>query len=1123
MHNGNSLRFLAVLLLLLTFPATGFAQTISQSLFSLNKHRPQPDQNMIPLEKLIKKIESSQHIVFLYKTGWLKDKYVPAGILEQDSLEFKLRAILQQEGLTYSKITARSYAIRPQTAGGNTSEEPMQAEIITGTVTDAESRETLPGVNILVKGTSTGASTDQNGNFELTVSSLQDTLVVSFIGYQRREVPVSGRTEIDIQMIPEAVSGEELVVIGYGTAREKDITGAVSSVDAEDLKDESPSSIQDILRSNIPGLNVGFSTSAKGGGSLRVRGSNSLSAATDPLIVLDGSIYPGQLSDINPNDVETIDVLKDASSAAVYGANAASGVVLITTTKGGAEGTTVRINSNIGIAAMSTDEPVYGPGEFVSWRTDVMRSIHAGGYEPYQFSDPRELPSDISVDEWLSYDGSSGDPVSVWLRRLNMQPIEIENYKAGKTVNWYDMVFQDGVRQNHNISLSGSKDELQYFWSLGYLNNEGIVVGDEFTTIRSRLNLEGEVNDFLTVGINAQFADRDESAISVDWGQITNLSPYGSALNENGEYKWRPNEEASGGNHPFYDRSHRDRLSRERNLHAILFGEIELPFGFSFRSNFTPRYFFIENYNHQSATHEEWGADGGLASRSQATGYHWQVDNILTWEQNFNDIHNFNVTLLANAEKYQRWDNNMNNEGFDPNDNLGYHNIGGGINPTIGSNDQYSTSDALMGRILYTFNDRYTLNTSIRRDGYSAFGENNRRAVFPSAAVGWLFSEEEFVDADWLDYGKIRFSWGSSGNKNIGRYSALSDLTTGKYFYQRPDGELYMVNQLYVNRMSNPNLQWERTTSLNLGIDYSLFNRIDGALEIYEMTTTDLLVERSLPDILGFNWVYDNLGEIKNRGLEFTINSINIQSKDLTWRSNINLQLNRNEIISLYGDLDENGNELDDIENEWFIGRSVHAVWDYSTNGIWQTDEAEQAAEYGQKPGDYKVVDVNNDGQFTNADKRFLGHSEPRFRWSLQNEVHFKNFAFSFTVYSYWGHMNSFNQLQNRGGFMDRGNSYKLPYWTEENPGNQWARLYSNLGGAGNLNTYVDKSFIRLDNISLAYTVPRHVLETFNIQNLRLYTNIRNAAFFAPDWEFWDPENSGPTPRYFNVGIDLTL
>src|SRR5699024_6107138 len=204
--------------------------------------------------------------------------------------------------------------------------------------------------------------------------------------------------------------------------------------------------------------------------------------------------------------------------------------------------------------------------------------------------------------------------------------------------------------------------------------------------------------------------------------------------------------------------------------------------------------------------------------------------------------------------------------------NLGYHNIGGGINPTIGSNDQYSTSDALMGRILYTFNDRYTLNTSIRRDGYSAFGENNRRAVFPSAAVGWLFSEEEFVDADWLDYGKIRFSWGSSGNKNIGRYSALSDLTTGKYFYQRPDGELYMVNQLYVNRMSNPNLQWERTTSLNLGIDYSLFNRIDGALEIYEITITDLLVERSLYDILGFKCDYVYFGEFKIRYHTFTIN-----------------------------------------------------------------------------------------------------------------------------------------------------------------------------------------------------------------------------------------------------------
>src|SRR5699024_4379261 len=536
---------------------------------------------------------------------------------------------------------------------------------------------------------------------------------------------------------------------------------------------------------------------------------------------------------------------------------------------------------------------------------------------------------------------------------LNLQPIEIENYKKNKPVDWYDMVFQNGLRQNQNISLSGGRDKFSYYWSLGYVSNEGIVVGDEFNTVRTRLNLEGDVNNYFKVGINAMFTDRDESAIPVAWGEITALSPYGSSLNKNGEYKWKPNEEESGGRHPFYDRYYTDNVSKERSLHAVIFGELDLPYGFNIRTNFTPRYFFIQNFTHQSSKHEGWQMDGGYASRGQATGFHWQIDNILSWEHNFNDIHDFDVTFLINAEKYQRWDDAMNNEGFDPNDDLGFHNISSGDNPQISSTDVVSTSDALMGRVLYSLYDRYTVNLTIRRDGYSAFGKNNRRAIFPSAAIGWVFTEEDFVNQNWLDYGKLRFSWGSSGNKNIGRYAALSDLNTGKYFYENTDGELYHVNQLYVNRMSNPNLKWERTTSFNLGIDYSLFGRIDGSIEVYEENTNNLLVRRSLPTIIGFDYVLDNLGEVRNRGVELNIHSINISNKSLTWESTFNFQLNRNRIVHLYGDLDEHGNELNDIDNEWFIGHSLNSIWDYKTDGIWQMGEKEKAAEYGVWTGDY--------------------------------------------------------------------------------------------------------------------------------------------------------------------------
>jgi len=1001
-----------------------------------------------------------------------------------------------------------------------------QAEDITvsGIVTD-ESGEGIPGVTVFIAGTGTGTVTDIDGSYSLSVPEGAE-LTYSYVGFISQTIAVGNQSEINITLLMDTASLEEVVVIGYGTARKRDLTGAVSSVTATRLENENPNSVQDVLRGNIAGLNVGLSTSAKGGGSLEVRGRTSLNAGSSPLIVLDGAIYYGQLADINPNDIESIDVLKDASSAAVFGAKAANGVVLVNTKKGALGKPQVKINTNWGVATMAKDEPVYGPQGFLSWREDVMESINAGGFEPYRFSNPNTLPSDIPLETWLDYDGSDGDPETVWLQRLNMQPLEIANYKAGESTNWYNMMFQNGLRQDHTVSLSGRSEDFQYYWSMGYLDNEGLVVGDKFTTIRSRFNIEGNVNEWLTVGMNTQFADRDESQIPVAWGNMVNLSPWGEPFLEDGvSLRFRPNEEVSGGRHPYYTPSFTDRLQKETTINSTLYASIELPFGIKFRSNFTPRYEFYERYNHEMAAHQDFENMGGRASRRQRKVYYWQVDNILSWNKNFNNIHNFDLTLLANAEKFQSWDNSMQNVGFEPHDRLGYHNIGAGINPIISSNDQQHTADALMGRLIYTLSDKYITTISVRRDGYSAFGQSNPRATFTSAAFGWVFTDEDFINIPWLDYGKLRTSWGVNGNRDIGRYAALSNLQTGKYFYQRPSGELYFVSQLYVNTMQNSNLRWEKTTSTNVGLDFSLFNSIlDGTIEVYDMSTTDLLVERSLPDILGFNFVYDNLGEVRNRGIEVSLNSLLVNRSNVTWRTSLNFQMNRNRIVSLYGDLDEDGNELDDIGNRWFIDRAIDAVWNYKTDGIWQTPEADEAADYGVKPGDFKIEDVNDDGLYTNADRQFLGFSQPRSRWSLRNEFKvWKNFDVSFMMYAYLGHIGTFNQRKNRQGFLDRSNSYILPYWTEENPSNEWARLYSSEGGAGGFNVYQSRSFVRLENISMAYTVPQTILERAKIQNLRLYMNVRNVGFYAPEMNFWDPESGGPTPRIFTLGLDLTL
>lgn len=1012
----------------------------------------------------------------------------------------------------------------------------QQSITVSGTVVSQGDNAPLSGVAVKEKGTTNGVSTDDKGHFVLRNVKPKATLTFSFIGFSTQEKAAQAQTPLNVALLADIANLDEVVVVGYGTTRKRDLTGAVSQVNAEKIQNEAPGQLSDVLRGNVAGVNVGYNRSAKGGGSLQVRGRTSFNASTSPLIVLDGAIYYGAWEDINPNDIETVDVLKDASSAAVFGAKSATGVVIVTTKKGKDGKPVINYNANIGLATMAVNERVHDASSFTSWRTDVFKSINPNA-QAYRFDDPRTLPADISVDTWMGYDGSAGDPVRTWLRRLNMQPIEIDNYMAGKSVDWYDEVFQKGLRQDHNISVSGRNKDVGYYLGAGYLNNEGIIKDDQFKTLRTRANIEANITSFLSVGMNTQFTSRNESAIAYSWGEITSLSPWGSKYDESGNLIWRPNAENSGGVNPGYDASHTDRLQRITTLNSTVFAKVNLPFGITFQTNFTPQLELYERYNHERSTHESWAAFGGRASRQQRETYYWQLDNILKWNKTFQDVHRFDVTLLANAEKYQRWNNTMTNDNFAPNDDLGYHGIGSGINPIVSSNDQYSTGDALMARLFYSYKDRYMFTGTYRRDGYSAFGQSNPRANFSSAALGWVFSEEPFFKSNWFNYGKLRASWGTNGNRDMGgdepMYVALANLTTGKYLYVQPDGTVIQVNQLWVNRLGNPNLRWERNRSVNLGLDFALFNnRLDGSLEVYQMNSSDLLVQRSLPTVTGFDWVMDNLGEVRNRGLEITLNSNNMQRENFSWRTSATFQLNRNSIQHVYRNLDANGRELDDVQNKWFIGHAIDAIWDWKALGVYQLGEEEAAARYGLRPGDYKLEDVNNDGLFTNADKQFLGYTEPRFRWSLRNDFQlYKNFSFSFMMYSLWGHQEPFNQLKSRNGFPDRQNSYQFPYWTPENQSNEWARINSNEGSATGFNVYRKRSFIRLDNVSLAYNLPKDVISKYKIQNLRLYVNIRNAAMYAPDWKIWDPEwndsntdeGPGPTPRYFTFGIDLTI
>ena len=1027
----------------------------------------------------------------------------------------------------------------------------QQIITISGMVTD-EMGYPLPGVTVAIKGLLQGTATDVKGVYSLQVPHENISLVFSYIGYVTQEIIVGTQRNINISMNESTKQIEEVVVIGYGTARKRDLTGAIVQVNAAITENERPQQVQDILRGRVPGLNIGYSTSAKGDGSMIVRGVKSIredsgdqASANTPLIVLDGVIYPGALADINPNDIETLDILKDASSAAVYGAKAASGVIAITTKRGKAGKPIINVNSSVGVSTMSTYPGVYGPYEFLDWRREVFRSTNRYGSQAdklYIFDNPKNLASGVTMDMWL--DGQTGDAEEIWLRRLAMRPIELNNYRDGRYVDWYDVAFRNGFRQDHNVSLSGRKDDVSYFWSLGYNKNEGLRVGDDYSVYRSRLNVDAKIANFLTVGANTSFSFRDESGVPAAAGEVANATPWGSYYADDGvSIRYSPVDDSAGSaTHPLHEWAYTDRYRVYTNLLAQLYAKITLPFGITYTLTYTPHWQWVNNFQHQSSKSGLWANNRGISYRENSTTFEWQLDNVLKWDKVFGD-HRFDVTLLANAEKYQYWFNRIDAQNYIPNDQLSWHYVGAALSRDVRSDDQYSTGDALMARLIYSFKDRYIGTFTARRDGYSAFGRLNPRANFGSVGLAWIFSEEGFMEGfSWLDFAKLRVNWGTNGNRNIGRYVAYEEMgrfaaandRSISYPYESIGGATSELPIFRISRMGNESLKWETTENLEFGLDFRLLkNLLDVSIGAYRSNTTDVLLNRQLIYTIGFPSVTSNLGHVRNVGGELSVNANIFERENFRWSSGFIFYFNRNKIIRLYGNmeniLDAQGNvigqkESDDITNSRFIGKALDVVWDYKILGVWQENEYDEAQKWNQYPGDFKIYDSNGDYRLTNDDKVFLGFKEPRFRWNWNNSFTvYKHFDVSFRMYSYWGHLGEFNNAKNRNAYVDRNSTYKIPYYTPEKPQTQYARIQSLDPGGVGFSVWWKRSFIRLDNVSVAYNVPRELSSKAHIQQMKLFATVNNACFWAPDWKHWDPESNSYFPRNWTFGINLSL
>ncbi|WP_448700627.1 SusC/RagA family TonB-linked outer membrane protein [Mucilaginibacter sp. AW1-3] len=1034
-----------------------------------------------------------------------------------------------------------------------------QNSTIKGTIKDNKG-DGLPGVTVKVKGTATGTASDINGNYTISAPAT-GVLIFSSLGLDPQEVEINKRTVINITMTDANKQLQEVVVIGYGTRAVKDVTGSISSIKADKLANDNPTSVTDILKGAIPGLSVAMNTSAKGGsaGDLQLRGQVSLSGNAVPLIVLDGVIYPGQLADINPDDIDRVDVLRDPSALAVYGYQSAGGVVAITTKKGKTAGITISVSANTGISQLEKNQQYYQGTGFLDWRADAARATNTSN--PYYFySNPNNLPAGVTLAQFMN--GATGDPTVVWLQRLGLQNNEISNYQAGKVTDWSKLIFRNGIRQDYTASLQGKTDVASYYMSGNFTKNENLIQGGGYKDARFRLNLEGKAAKFLTIGINAQFASRDESdglnpfnlsgydLHEADWGQIINASPYGDMYNTDGSLR-RIDTDDSGLNfrNPFLGTTYNQNVNIQNELFANLFARVDLPFGIKYSLNFAPQIEAYRNFFFRPVANPN-ELTGGTATRTMENRFRYNLDNILSWNKTFG-IHNFDVTLLLTKNRYQSWYTSTSNTQLSPTDGTAYHSIGAGTLPVESSDDREVDGDGKMARLNYTLLGRYILTGTIRQDGYSPFGLKNPRQTYSSGALAWVLTDEKFMKGDafkWLDYAKVRVGYGSNGNITGGTPDASVAVAQlySNYYPTVANGTVTNNITVGVYNLQNADLTWERVTGTNLGLDLTILHgRLNASIDVYNRSTTNQLVKRSIPSVQGFNGTYTgsgsnqsspltNIGETQNRGIEISMDGSIIRGKNFSWSANGTFTLNRNKIIHIYGAvpvIDANGNETyvenNDIGNGWFLGHDISAVWDYKITGVWQANEAANAALFtgaGIKPGDFKMEDVDGDHAYTNADKQFLGSTSPSFTWSLRNDFHFlKNFDFSFLLVSSIGQLRKFNQALNSPGSVGflRQNSYVWPYWTTENPINDFARLSSGSEGT-TINVWRKSSFVRIQTVSLGYTFDNSLIKKIGMKSAKIYVNATN-PYVMTSWQFWDPQNDGPTPRFLAAGISATF
>ncbi len=982
-----------------------------------------------------------------------------------------------------------------------------QNHSVSGTVKDSKG-ESLIGVSVVVKGSTSGTITDLNGRYNLPTVALKDVLVFSYVGYKEKEIVAAKQNVINVTLIEDNRLLDEVIVVGYGTQRKSDLTGSVVSVKADDMNAVPTSSVAEMLRGQAAGVVVTQGSARPGGGSdIVIRGKKSLTGGNSPLFIVDG-VPVSNIDDFNSQDIQSVEVLKDASSQAIYGARASNGVILITTKSGADNKTVVDFSTYLGTQQLKRNFDFYSPDEWIQLKREANRKYTL-------------QPDGSYLTEYLG-----GNPVGgVYPGDASLFGNMYPDLVKRRFTNWEELMIKPATQQKYDLSVRTGNDKTKITASLGYFDQKGMVEPAKYNRANMRFNLIQKISKKVSIGFNTSYTSSYRSQEDGSFSKFITEPPLLNATDTLGNLIPLL---ANSKYNPIWN--NKNMINEEKSNRLLLNATFdwEILKGLKYRLNASMNSRQSESGVYLNSKHETGSKSNGEASLSISDNKDYLLENILTYDYKINESNKLDATFVQSVNTITNTYTGMRGYGF-ATDDLGYNNIGASAKPDpIGRSITPRNLLSYMGRVRYNLMDKYLFSASARMDGSSVFGADNKWGIFPAASFAWRVSEEGFMkDQEWLTNLKLRTSYGDVGNQAINPYQSQGLANT--QFFQFNDGSAF-VGYLPGSQLPNPKLRWETTSSVNVGVDMGILkDRISGTVEYYHSVTSDLLVNRSINQTTGYSSQLVNMGKVLNEGVEVTLNFVPIRTKKLSWTIDANISMNRNELLALNGELDIDGKPKNDLANNWFIGHNIDAYYDYQFDGIWQIGDVipDYGTNYKPLPGDIKIKDVTGDG-IINADDRIIIDRAPRWTGSLSSTLKWEGIDFSFDIYTVQGGVKSNAYLYdaNSGGDLHGGlTGIKVNYWTLESPSTTTPRPRDATINYFSSLSYQDGTYVRLRNLSLGYTFPKSLMQPLHVSSLRIYGTATN-LWTQTDFLSYSPETSAggyPEPKTFVVGLNVSF